>query len=810
MPANSPTGARLWMFRIAALLVVPLVLLLVIEIVLRIAGFGYPTDFLLKSEVEKHPRWVENQRFGWRFFGPKYARTPEILSLSPEAAADTIRVFVMGESAAYGDPNKGAGLPRMIEAMLSLRYPATRFEVVNVAMTAINSHVIRDIASACAKADGDVWVLYMGNNEVVGPYGSGTIFGSQTPPLSVIRANLALKTTRTGQLLDVIGGAARAAKADAPEWKGMSMFLDQQVAADDPRMERVYAFYQKNLEDIIACGRRSGAKVVVSNVAVSLRDCAPFGSRAIADLNPKDAAGWERLMTEGIRLQEQEKWAEALAVYQKAAEIEYRNADLHFRMGRCALGLGDAAKASAAFGRARDLDTLRFRCDSRMQRIVQQVAARHKGADVRFADAVSAFAAASPDDIPGKEFFYEHVHLTWEGNWLLAKTIADEIVGFLPDSVRRQEGALPEWPSSAQCARRLAWTDLEKLGCLKEMRKRMHEPPFTRQLNHAEQTGHLDAEIQRIESKASASDMKAELAAVDQALQTMPDDYHLLTRRSDLCVQTGDPDAAITAARRMTVLLPHASKIWSQLGSILIKTGKPGEAADAFQRALRINPNDNWARHQLAEAYVRDRKYDEAIQAWEQVLKQQPWAGQAEFSIAQVLETQGKYTEAEVRYDKALQSPDFKNEDLMGISGLCMQKGLFHGALACLEKAAEASPADARVHYALSAVLGKLGRKDEAARKMETARANDADGGIWKARFQSGIEHAQHGRLKEAVDDFREVVRMNPGLAQAHFNLASGLLELGLKDEAALEFKETRRLNPTDPRILARLKALGY
>jgi len=85
----------------------------------------------------------------------------------------------------------------MLQAMLSLRYPGVRFEVVNAAMTAINSSVVLPIARDCANADGDIWVIYMGNNEVVGPFGPGTVFGPQVPPLPLIQSILALKTTRT-------------------------------------------------------------------------------------------------------------------------------------------------------------------------------------------------------------------------------------------------------------------------------------------------------------------------------------------------------------------------------------------------------------------------------------------------------------------------------------------------------------------------------------------------------------------------------------------------------------------------------------
>ena len=142
-------------------------------------------------------------------FGPEQARLPYPFSFSQTKPSDTIRIFALGESAAKGDPDPQFGISRMLQTMLTLRHPAVRFEVVNTAMTAINSHVILPIARDLTAAQGDVWVIYMGNNEVVGPFGAGTVFGPQSPPLPLIRSALALKATRTGELLDSILQRAR-------------------------------------------------------------------------------------------------------------------------------------------------------------------------------------------------------------------------------------------------------------------------------------------------------------------------------------------------------------------------------------------------------------------------------------------------------------------------------------------------------------------------------------------------------------------------------------------------------------------------
>jgi hypothetical protein len=160
-PSSAPKLSRqkLWAFRLIAVVGLPLVLFLALELLLRLAGFGYPTSFLLRDKIGDQDVLVSNRQFGWRFFGPQQARAPQTIAIPRSKPPGTIRIFVFGESAAFGDPQPDFGLPRMLHALLSGRYPQTQFEVINAAMTAINSHVVLPIARDCARADGDVWVV---------------------------------------------------------------------------------------------------------------------------------------------------------------------------------------------------------------------------------------------------------------------------------------------------------------------------------------------------------------------------------------------------------------------------------------------------------------------------------------------------------------------------------------------------------------------------------------------------------------------------------------------------------------------------
>ncbi|KKL83913.1 hypothetical protein LCGC14_1969950, partial [marine sediment metagenome] len=271
-----PGALRRWVFRLLAMTLAPALVLGLLEVTLRVVGSGYPTDFYRK--IPGRRAYTGNPRFGWRFFPRPLARAQVMTSLPAEKPAGTFRIFVLGGSAAQGTPSPPYGFGRILEVMLREQYPNASFEVVNAAMTAVNSHVVLPIARDCARRQPDLFVVYLGNNEVVGPFGAGTVFGGYSPSLAAVRASLWVKTTRIGQLLQSGAAALAPAGASADEWRGMEMFLEQQVGPDDPKLSAVRANFRRNLEDICDAGTGAGAKVVLATVAVNLKDCAPFAS----------------------------------------------------------------------------------------------------------------------------------------------------------------------------------------------------------------------------------------------------------------------------------------------------------------------------------------------------------------------------------------------------------------------------------------------------------------------------------------------------------------------------------------------------
>lgn len=263
----------------------------------------------------------------------------------------------------------------------------------------------------------------------------------------------------------------------------MEMFLDQQVAADSPLMQQTYANYEANLRDTIKVAQAAGAKVVVSTVATNLKDCAPFASMHRKNLSQDDRKKWSALVQQGIDLDAANSPAEALKQYQAAATIDDGYAELEFRMARAAWRLRDYRTAREHFLHARDLDTLRFRADSKINDINRSVAASTR---VALVDAENTLSDAAPDGLIGTDLIYEHVHMTPEGNYLLARAIFAQIASTLPQGMQAAEP-----PSETECERMLALTGFDRWRLANDMLGRLQKAPFTNQLNHSEQLFHF-------------------------------------------------------------------------------------------------------------------------------------------------------------------------------------------------------------------------------------------------------------------------------------------------------------------------------
>ncbi len=504
---------RLWFFRFSLTIAAPVCLLLLLEGALRILDVGYSTTLMEPCTIHGRPFSCYNMFFPAPFFPPGMIKTPQFFSLAPDKAANTCRIFVLGESAAMGDPDPAYAFSRYLEVMLRQRFPAMKFEVVNTGMVAINSHVSLRMARELANYKPDLFLVYVGSNEVVGPFGPGTVLTRSSMNPAAIRASLFVRSTRIGQLMTTAGRART-------EWRGMEMFLDKQVRADSPRLEPAYRNFEANLRGIVEAARGAGAHVLLSTIATNLRDCAPFASLHREGLSTDSLQTWSASVKQGAALEITGAYEDALTSYEAAAKLDDQFAELHFRMARCHWALGNYEAAKQHFVRARNLDVLRFRADSRINEVIRSVATS-SGTSVQFLDAQSLFASESRNGVVGGELLYDHVHFTPLGSYLLARAAFGQVVLTLPAAV----GGAPsniEPLSEVECERLLAFTAHDRARVASEMADRLQRPPFTSQLNHFDQLQSL-----MLRAGATAESPQETVAQYQWAIAQRPDDLTL-------------------------------------------------------------------------------------------------------------------------------------------------------------------------------------------------------------------------------------------------------------------------------------------
>jgi tetratricopeptide (TPR) repeat protein len=830
-PPRPMTRRRKWLFRLAALLLVPTLLLGLLELVLRLFGYGYSVSFFVKNPVAGQTTLVENRQFSRRYFPTELMRIPKPIAFVPSKPPQTLRVFVFGESAAEGDPGPAYGFARILQVLLRDQFPDRQIEVINTAVTAINSHVIRPIAREAAHYSGDVWIIYMGNNEVVGPFGSGTIFGAQTPALPVIRLNIALKATRIGQLLNDLLG--RFQRGTPRSWEGMEMFLNQQVPQDDPRMTAVYANFRRNLSDMIGLATRAGTKVVVSTVGSNLRDCAPLASRHRTDFSSTNAAAWDRFYQSGVALENERKCAEAVAQYQNAAQLDDRFADLEYRLGRCFLALNQPEDARRHFLRARDLDTLRFRADSRINDLIRSTAGEWPAQQVRLADVEAALARNSTDGIPGEEWFYEHVHFTFAGNYLAAKEMAAQILELF--SATNQ--AKP-FLSLEECARRLGLTDCERLQMAEEMFRRTSRPPFSNQMDHAARTARQEAALSELRRR-DQTNYPSSAAIYREALARAEDDWQLHDHYAGASVQHGDMTNALAHWQAVVRLLPHRVQTYDLLGSVLFEQGQFNEADTLYQQSLRIQPDYVDGFIGLGRIRLEQKRNEEAIVEFRRAVKLQPRSARLQNHLGVALLQLGQGAEAESALRAAVQAePEFLPARL-NIGGALMAQGKTNAAITHYQEIVRDNPANASARIALGKALAKQGRLNEAVQQYaeavrcqpddfdarqvlssalirlnRLAEAEEHLAAAVRIRPDSVESHLNYGgilagqqKAAEARAQFEEAVRLKPDFAPAHLNLAIALTEQNQLPQAIAQLREVLRLDPGNARARQMLEA---
>lgn len=596
-------------FTLTSVIFVPILFFALLEYGLKATGVGQSYNLFNTVKIKGQHYYQDNPHFADQFYPSSFKISPVATTFTKLHSPDLIRVYILGGSAALGFPYRNHDISRHLTAQLSQALPNKKIEIINTAMTAINSHVVYEAAKFIPAHPGDFALILMGNNEVIGPYGPGTIYKSMASNIHVIRTIQALKRTRTWQILELGFQALRSTDNKmALKWQGMQMFSKNGIRHDDNRLEAVYQNYQTNLNDIITMLNNKGIHVILSTVPVNLRNNAPFLSMHSSKLNQHQLADWNVINQKARSAFIQKDWSTAIDNYRALIAIDDDYADSHFQLGRAYEKSGLLQQSKKHYQKALDLDGLHFRTNTRLNHIIKKTAYRFNSDKLSFIDSTANFEQASAPFQPGWNLFLEHVHYGFDGNYLIAKSSAKAILKKIQPLTK------PLLLQKQEIAKQIAFPNDEVIAEIKNILDMIKQPPFIGQSNYETLKHFLEKKLARVivevGSPTEVVQRRMPLIISGKA------DWKIFFELAILNRYLGNKTAMYDHLKNLFKRYPHNHESYMIMATELSKEQRWEEAIDYLQASLNYTRGDKkkiavtytW----LGTAYLRLGNYTKA------------------------------------------------------------------------------------------------------------------------------------------------------------------------------------------------------
>jgi len=438
---HSENGKRQRVIFYVITAMIPFLFFVFLEIGLRAVGFGNPAPLFIENPT--HPSYqLPRPDVMSRYFpenAPKPSVTMEANFILKEKPENGYRVVVQGGSTAAGFPyGLGASIAGTLDQRLKPSLPGRYVEVLNTAMSAVNSYTLLDFADEIIEQQPDAVLIYAGHNEFLGILGVGsnyTAMGSAT----TTRWFLSLKDFRIFQLIQRIyfGLATSEGSSDDVAKGNTPMALEEPKSGQQSRTfmakvaknktiaknSSVYnaglAQFENNMSELLAKYKRANIQVYLSTIASNQANQAPFSSLPIENKFVDSTNAF----FSGIGKLSQQKQTQDL---ESASTTFYEStsADLHFKIANLAVQLKQASIAKKHFALAVEHDQLRFRAPAAINDIIRKLAMQH---DAVLVDAENELAIRSPNGIVGSSMMLEHLHPNLQGYFVISNAFYEAI-----------------------------------------------------------------------------------------------------------------------------------------------------------------------------------------------------------------------------------------------------------------------------------------------------------------------------------------------------------------------------------------------
>ncbi len=588
----------------------PVLLIVVLELLLVIFRYDGNLKLFVSAPKEISQYKMINRNVGRRYFYMQSTLpTPQkdlFLKKKPE---NGYRIFVLGGSTTAGFPyGNNIMFSRILNFRLSDAFPDKTIEVINVAMTAINSYTLLDFIGEILANKPDALLIYAGHNEFYGALGVSSM-ESLGRNRGVVKAYLRLERFRTfllvrdfvGQIRRWLGKTLNAESLANPTATLMErIVVDQAIPFGSPLYDSGKQQFAQNLREILQRAQAANVPVITSELICNIRDQHPFESVQVASLPA------------------------AASVFQFAQKLDERH---------------QYEEAKEAYYRAKDLDALRFRAAEEFNQIIHKVSAEF---EVPVVPLKSYFENASPHRLIGDNLVVDHLHPNITGYFLMADAFFNTMRGakliaaeWNPDLIKPSQFYQENW----------GMTRLDTLVAEINIRYLKGSWPFqaralsNRSLDGYHPSNKLESLVYQILVNEKVSleighyelaqyyqqqrDYEAALREYKALNYTLPQEASFYQYSAEILLKMNRFDEALTVLLKS---LQYQDTFYANkwCGQIYLKNGENYQAVEYLEKARRMKERDPQLLFNLVRAYLDIQNRGEARRYYDKLRRLAP------------------------------------------------------------------------------------------------------------------------------------------------------------------------------------------
>ncbi|MDB5405856.1 MAG: glycosyl transferase family 9 [Rhodospirillales bacterium] len=278
-------------------------------------------------------------------------------------------------------------------------------------------------------------------------------------------------------------------------------------------------------------------------------------------------------------------------------------------------------------------------------------------------------------------------------------------------------------------------------------------------------------------SKFRAGDLGAAEAAMEQALDLVPDDAEALNLKGVVAWQTGRLDEAFRCITAAIERRPNFAPALNTLGGIERTRGRFAAAVEAFARARAIDPTALGVITNLALALADAGRYDEAIAAAGDAISRHPKAAAAHLRLGEMLARAGRHGEAIAAMERAAALAPQDAEVHSGLGYERQINGDLAGAIAAYERALAIDPKHGRALQNLGRAFNDTGDLDRAEASLKAFLAVQPESGEGWANL--AVMRRRRGDLAGSLELYQRALKLEPNNVRTRYNHALTLLSAG-------------------------------